>query len=195
MFDDFSSSALGWSVRDNDSATTGYENEAYAILVKQPTYWVMSKVPGTFPHTVIEFDAAVALGSAGGMYGVICHYQNDDNYDFVAIDPETSSFSAGRLLAGKFQFLTGAADGSTEQRSQYLAPSLTASNHIQVGCYDDWLELVIGGYSEGVWALDPPATSGNAALFVYGFKDLGAGGYKALFDNVGAGQEGQTAPP
>jgi len=78
-------------------------------------------------------------------------------------------------------------NGATEQRSQYLSPSLTASNHIQVGCYDDWLEVVIGGYSEGVWALDPHSAAGSAALFVYGFKDLGANGYKTLFDDVATG--------
>ncbi len=187
LFDDFSSGALGWSQRNNESAETGYENEQYFIRVKQATYWVMSKVPGEFPQTVIEFDAAVAPGSAGGMYGVICHYRDGDNYDFVAIDPETSSFSAGRLQGGDFQFLSSAANGATEQHSQYLTPALTASNHIQVGCYDDWLELVIGGHSEGVWPLDPPSASGSAALFVYGFKNLGANGYKTLFDDVAAG--------
>jgi hypothetical protein len=189
LFDDFSSPALGWSVRDNESATTGYEAGGYAILVKQPTYWVMSKVPGDFAHTVIEFDAAVAPGSAGGMYGVICHYRNSENYDFVAIDPETGSVSAGRLLDGAFQFLTGDPNGTTEQPASSLAPSITASNHIRVGCYDDRLELAIGSTMEGAWSLDPPGIAGSAALFAYGFNVLGQNGYKALFDNLAAWHE------
>jgi len=87
LFDDFSSDALGWSQRNNETAETGYENEQYFIRVKQPTNWVMSKVPGDFPHTVIEFDAAVADGSVAGMYGVICHFENDDNLRFRSHRP------------------------------------------------------------------------------------------------------------
>ena len=189
LFDDFSSDALGWSVRDNDAATTGYEDGAYAILVKQATYWVMSKAPGDFPHTVIEFDAAVASGSAGGMYGVICHYRNSENYDFLAIDPEVGSMAVGRLLNGEFHFLSGEAGGTTEQPAASLARSVTASNHVRARCDDDRLVLTVNGQTEGAWPLDPTAEAGKAALFVYGFKTLGDEGYKVLFDNLAAAFE------
>ena len=186
LFDDFSSPALGWSVRDSESATTRYEDGGYAMLVKQPTYWVLSKIPGDFPNTVVEFDATVAAGSAGGMYGVICHYKDSENYDFVAVDPESKGVLAGRQTAGAIHLLSGGADGATGQPAKGLAPSVTDINHVRAGCYDDRLELAIGGVTEGKWALDPPGTAGSAALFVYGFKRLGENGYQTLFDNVAA---------
>lgn len=81
MFDDFSSAALGWSVREADSARTGYEDAAYAMLVKQPNFWVLSRIPGNFPQRVIEFDATVPPGFTGGMFGIICHYADPQNFD------------------------------------------------------------------------------------------------------------------
>ncbi len=189
LFDDFSSEALGWSVRESESAATGYEDGKYAMLVKQPGFWVLSKVPGDFPHTVIEFDAAVALGSAGGMYGVICHYRDPDNYDMVGVDPETGGVTVGRLVEGVFVALSGEAGGEDGQTSKGLARAVSADNHVRVGCFDDRLELSVGGVSEGVWGLDPPGSPGSAALYVLGFDPLGENGYKALFDNVSVWSE------
>ncbi len=199
LFDDFSSAALGWSVREADSARTGYEDAAYAMLVKQPNFWVLSRIPGDFPHEVIEFDAAVAPGFTGGMYGVICHYADPQNFDFVAVDPETSSMSAARLQGNRFQYLTGTPGGVAAERVDSLAPAANAINHLRVGCYDDRLTLAIGGKTAGDWPLDPPGKAGSAALFLYGFQELGEAGYKVLFDNVAAqSQEAATsavAPP
>lgn len=186
LFDDFSSAALGWSVREADSARTGYEDAAYAMLVKQPNFWVLSRIPGSFPHRVIEFDATVAPGFTGGMFGVICHYQDAQNFDFVAVDPETSSVSAARLQGNQFQYLTGKPGGATAERVDGLGPSANATNRIRAGCYDDRLTLEIGGTKAGSWPLDPPGKPGSAALFLYSFKQLGETGYKVVFDNVAA---------
>lgn len=186
LFDDFSSAALGWSVREADSARTGYEDAAYAMLVKQPNFWVLSRIPGNFPQRVIEFDGAVAPGSTGGIYGVICHYQDAQNFDFVAVDPETSSISAARLQGNQFQYLTGKPGGATAERVDSLSPAANATNRLRAGCYDDRLTLEIGGTAAGSWPLDPPGKPGSAALFLYSFKQPGDAGYKVLFDNVAA---------
>lgn len=192
LFDDFSSAALGWSVRDVDSARTGYEDAAYAMLVKQPNFWVLSRIPGDFPQRVIELDAAVAPGFTGGMFGVICHYTDPQNFDFVAVDPETRSMSAARLQANRFQYLTGTPGGATAERVDGLAAAANATNHLRVGCYDDRLTLAIGGTLAGDWPLDPPGKPGSAALFLYSFKELGATGYKVVFDNVAARSQAET---
>jgi len=186
VFDDFSSTALGWSIRDNEAATTGYESGGYALLVKQPTYWVMSKTAGDFAPMGMEFDATVTPGSSGGMYGVICHYRNGDNYDFLSVDPETLSISAARYVGGKFVYVTQGPDGVAELPSNGLAHEVNAANHIRAVCYNDRLELTVNGVLEGAWPLDPPADGGNAALFVYGFGTMGEQGYKVIFDNFAA---------
>lgn len=192
LFDDFSSDALGWSVREADSARTAYEDAAYAMLVKQPNFWVLSRIPGNFPQRVIEFDATVAPGFTGGMFGVICHYDDTDTFDFIAVDPETSSMSAARLQENQFRYLTGKPGGATAERVDGLESSVNATNHLRVGCYDDRLTLEIGGAPAGEWPLDPPGKPGSAALFLYGFKELGDTGYKVVFDNVAARSEAEA---
>ncbi len=186
VFDDFSSTALGWSVRDSDASTTSYEQGGYALLVKQPTYWVMSKTAGDFAPSVMEFDASVMPDSSGGMFGVICHYRNAENYDFMTIDPETLSISVARYIGDEFVYVSKGPDGVAELPSSGLANAVTAVNHIRAVCLEDRLELTVNGILEGTWSLEPPADGGNAALFVYGFRTLGEEGYKTLFDNFAA---------
>lgn len=81
-------------------------------------------------------------------------------------------------------------------RVDSLAASPNATNHLRVGCYDDRLTLAIGGATAGDWPLDTPGQPGSAALFLYGFKELGGTGYKVVFDNVAAwSQEGTASAP
>lgn len=193
VFDDFSSDALGWSVRDNESATTGYADATYTMLVKQPTFWIMSKIPGDFAPELVEFDATVLPGSADGMYGVICHYRNGDNYDFVSVNPETLGVAAGRMAAGSFEFLSSGPGGVIEQPAKHLVRDINATNRVRITCLPDRLEVALNGEAEGSWALEPPADGGNAALFVYGFGPMQTGAYTVAFDNLAGWRDAPSA--
>ena len=55
-------------------------------------YVAWAYLPVDFTPQAVEFDAALAPGFEQGAYGVLCHYQDQDNYHYVAIDPVNQEY-------------------------------------------------------------------------------------------------------
>jgi hypothetical protein len=182
IYDDFSSSTLGWKEGSSDIGAWGYADGGYFINVAQPEYMVWKFPPVNFQPTTAEFDVWSPSGPQGGTYGVICHFQDQDNFYFVEIDQAGNSYSFGQYAAGE-QIILSNPEWKT---ATFLKTNSQDANHIMVGCDSDMLSLFINNQYEEQVVLNEYAQPGDLAIFVSTWNDLGPQGFKVIFDNFSA---------
>ncbi|MGB8214353.1 MAG: hypothetical protein WCE68_12425 [Anaerolineales bacterium] len=159
FFDDFSQSSSGWTQLKNDSGSIEYANNHYIILVNKPSTLLLATPGKSFPGDVsIEVDASKIGGSDDNYIGVLCHYQNPDNYYMLIITSDGYSGIAMRkdgqdtLISPGLNFLKmqGIKTGNT-------------TNHIRADCVGEKLTLYANGKQVSL-AYDHSLTGGQAGL-------------------------------
>lgn len=173
--DDFSDPKSGWDVRTTVNGGTGYRDGRYFIRVDTPKFQLWSSPGQPFDGDVIvEAIAGLASGPEENEIGVLCRYQDRQNfvygsigtdgyYAIVEIEDDTSTILTGE---GKFQQSAAIPIGS----ETYL---------IQLACVGDQYTLVVNG-EEIDSALSDAFTGGDVGLLVGTFDE---GGVEVLFDD------------
>ena len=70
-----------WTRLQDATGTIGYENNHFHILVNSVNTMLIATAGKTFQDDVsIEVDARKIGGSDNNYFGVVCRYQNPDNY-------------------------------------------------------------------------------------------------------------------
>ena len=190
LYDDFSSDALGWTVYDDGVTITKYEEDAFSIQVKQQNTFDWVYLPVDFVPYEMNFDVRSFDGPQDGTFGVLCQYQDVDNYYYVEIDLLTKEYTIAQSLNDEFIPLTPLNEnGQYWQPADQLNEPPTEINQIGVSCYLDIIGLFINNeFVDSVTVDQPFNEPGQAALFVYAFDFAGEAGYKVFFDNVEAFQ-------
>ena len=190
LYDDFSSDALGWTVYQDDVTITKYEEEAFSIQVTQQNTFDWVYLPVDFIPYEINFDVRSFDGPQDGTFGVLCQYQDVDNYYYIEIDLLTKDYTIAQSIDDKFIPLTPLNEnGQYWQPADQLNEPPTEINQIGVSCYLDIIGLFINNeFVDSVTVDQPFNDPGQAALFVYAFDFAGEAGYKVFFDNVEAFQ-------
>ncbi len=190
IFDDFSSQALGWPVFDDGKTIIQYEDGAYSLQITEADYFDWAYAPVDFLPNAIQLDVWGLPGTQEGTFGVICQYQDTDNYYYVEIDLGTRQFVIAQVQAGEYISLN-----YPDENGQYwlsadpLYPSPEQVNHIEVNCDQDFMVLTINdALVYHVTIPEPFSNPGEIALFVYTYPFAGPEGYKVFFDNVGVQQ-------
>ncbi len=178
--DDFSTNQ-GWINRDSQNLTSGIEDGAYAIHVKDSNETFFAFPPITFTPARVRFDASIPMNFKGkvGTYGVTCGYQDAGVVYLVEIDPVGSQFSFLRqdeeqsvpLHDGYWRPLTGVQAGE-------------AMTQVEVQCADKGMSLTVNGISQGQSRAGDLSPDGRIGLFVRTWPETGQGGFKVLFDNI-----------
>ncbi len=78
--DDFSEKDSGWDRMVSDVGSTDYDGEAYHIVVNEPLVDLFSNPSHTFNDVVIEVTATRQSGPLNNSFGVICRYQDEENF-------------------------------------------------------------------------------------------------------------------
>ena len=175
--DDFSRSSSGWEVRRLTEAILEYRDGEYAMLVLAP-YTSSWSTPGLSVGEVrIEVDARQTGGSADNLYGVICRYQDDDNFAFLIASSDGFA-GIGEYRDGRRELLSG--DAMLPAGS--IAPQ-GLSNHLTAECLMDTLRMTING----TFALEVDSAArvaeGDVGLFVGSYLEPGV---ELAFDNFSA---------
>ena len=180
MWDDFSSKAFGWSEKTDGDGGRTYVDDAYVIYDRVGIY-IVADVPVDFIPSSIDFEAALDVGLQDGEYGVICHYQDDANWDAVGIHPAKGTYHVAQLVDNEYIGMTS----PLWQASPNLDTTSRAVNQIGVECLDEEIGLIINGEFIGRWTLQVPREPRGMALYVYGYSD-DIEPYSVVFDNVRA---------
>lgn len=137
MADNFADPLSGWDVRHDPDAVTDYQNGEFVVFVGKVDTTLWSKPNRYMTDVVVEVDAREAAGPDDNLFGILCRYQDANNfYRFVI---------AGNGYAG----ITKRANGEVVVIS---APLLTrsaavnrgqASNHLKAICEGNQLSLFV----------------------------------------------------
>jgi len=171
--DDFSRPSSGWD-RDRDQAyRSDYVDGFYRIeiLRAETTAWTN---PGLmFGDVRIEVDAGKSAGPDDNAYGVICRYQDPDNYYFFLISSDGFA-GIGVRRQGAAVLLTGEAMLPSEPVVLGAGP-----NHLRADCVGSRLSLFVNGIAASeAEAFD--WTEGDVGLIAGSYAE---GGVVIDFDN------------
>ncbi len=171
--DDFSDPNSGWDSVRADAGVTDYENGAYRIFVNTPNQDVWANPGQSFADVHIEVEAAKQGGPDDNDFGVICRYQDVNNFYFFIISSD-GYYGIGKVKDGTQQLL--GADGMNPSDAIYQGQ---ASNRIAAECKGDQLTLWVNG-TQLFSTQDTDFTSGDVGLMAGTFDTPGT---DISFDN------------
>jgi hypothetical protein len=155
--DDFSDTGSGWDRTTTDSAETDYANGVYRIWVNDANsdYWAN---PGlSFTDVQVEVDATKIGGSDNNDLGVICRYQDTENFYFALISSDGFA-GIGKIEFGDQTLLTGEnlepADAINQGNSK---------NALRLDCVGSTLSLRVNG-TQVATATDSGFAKGDVGL-------------------------------
>ena len=174
--DDFSNTSSGWDRATNDSYYTDYENGGYRINVIEATYYAFANPYQSFQNDVsIEVDATKIGGPDDNAFGVICRYQDVENYYYFYISSD-GYVGIGIDNAGT-KTIISSPDGNLTSDSSINQGA--ASNHLRADCIENSLTLFVNG-TQVASATDSTFSGGDVGLVA---RTYSVGGADLMFDN------------
>ena len=157
--DDFSDNTSGWDQIQNEVGTAGYEQGSYRIFINKTSDFLIAGLSQDLSGDVsIEVTARKVDGPDDNYFGVVCHYQDPDNYYLMLISSSGRSAIA-MMLDGEFGLI-----------SPGLQPLImegiklgSATNHIQADCVGEQMTLYANGKQVSV-AYDHHLSGGKVGL-------------------------------
>jgi S1-C subfamily serine protease len=86
--DDFSDPKSGWPDEDDSHSMVGYKNGEYLINIKPAKYISWSTIGGEYTDAIIQVDTRIVKNTDQGDYGIICRYQDAQNFYGVEISED-----------------------------------------------------------------------------------------------------------
>jgi len=175
--DDFSRSSSGWEIRTRAESIFEYRDGEYAMLVLAPQTSSWSTPGLSVGEVRIEVDARQTGGSVDNLYGVICRYQDDENFAFLIASSDGFA-GIGEVHDGRRELLSG--DAMLPVGS--IAPG-GLSNHLTAECLVDSLRLSINGTLAAEVETASRSHQGDIGLIVGSYLEPGV---ELAFDNFSA---------
>jgi hypothetical protein len=176
FFDDFSQTTGSWTRQQDATGSMGYENAHYNILVSKKDSMLIATAGKSFQDDVsIEVDARKVGGSENNYFGVVCRYQNPDNYYMFLV---TSDGLSG-ILMNKNGVMQMISPGANWLKMAGIK-SGSVTNHIRVDCVGEALVLYANGKQVSN-SFDHTFVGGDAGLVARSSRL--EGGVEIQFDN------------
>ncbi len=172
--DDFSNPKSGWDTVQEDDAVIAYEDGHYRIWLNYPHTTIWANPNLHFDDVRVEVDAIKADGPDNNQFGVLCRYQNADNFYFFIVSSD-GYYGIGKSKDGEDTLLTG--DGNMVFSSDI--PKGHAGVHVRADCVGSHLALFVNGKRLAA-VEDADFADGDVGLIVGTFDQPGA---EIIFDN------------
>ncbi len=174
FFDDFSDAEGGWTTLDDEAARIAYEQEGLRFTINSPNYDYWSTPSMRFSDVTVAVEAKTLGGPEDNDFGLICRYQDEDNYYALLI----SSDGYGGIIKvkdGLYQVL------NNPEGLEFGAMILTGkeTNQLRADCIDDRLALYVN-HELFLEVRDSDFTYGKVGLTAGSFAQAGV---DILFDN------------
>lgn len=163
FFDDFSGEQeCGWALYNQSGAVTAIEEGAFRISTSQPGQIWWSNPGRSYTDVVITTQARQVSGPNDNAYGVICRYQNEDNFYLFLISGD-GYYAIGKYQTGSDQIIYLSGDGRF-QPSDVINQG-AATNQVRASCIGNELSLAVNGLPL-VSVVDPTFVTGDIGLGV-----------------------------
>jgi serine/threonine-protein kinase len=166
--DDFSDPDSGWGTGDDEVSSVDYENGQFVIRMKQGGWRSWGNASGTFSNVRIEVTAS-KTGAEDASFGIICNYEDEDNYYYAGIGSD-GYYGIFRKLDGESVALSDTTNNQWIESDQITQGK--ASYRVALECADETLTLYADGV-EIVSVFDSELTEGEVGLFANTFEEGG----------------------
>ena len=117
--DDFSNNQSGWREgSDRDRSEFGYSNGYYQIDIREPNVEVWSIIEQEFKDVRIEVDIVKPKGEEDAYFGVICRWEDDDNYYRITVEAG-GAYQIGARINGKTKNLLRLVPSQTGRKDEF----------------------------------------------------------------------------
>ncbi|MDX1413006.1 MAG: hypothetical protein R3293_02385 [Candidatus Promineifilaceae bacterium] len=141
--DDFEGEkTCGWVEYNRSGAVAAIDNGVMSISTSSPgeIWWTN---PGrNFDDVLIDVKATQVSGPSDNAYGVICRYQDEENFYIFLISGD-GYYAIGKYQSGEDRITYLTEDGQY-QSSEFINQD-QASNQIEVSCIGNQLSLSVNG--------------------------------------------------
>jgi hypothetical protein len=178
FIDDFNGEFdCGWATYNRGGGIASIENSSMQLTVSQPGQIWWTNPSRNFDDVVIRVEARQVSGPNDNAYGIICRYQNEENF-YVFLISGDGYYAIGKYQTGDENVVYLTENGQF-QPSDAINTGI-ASNEMEVSCLGNELSLAVNG---------APLVSVNDPTFVTGDIGLAASTLQAAtgvieFDNV-----------
>jgi hypothetical protein len=183
--DDFSRTSSGWDRYRDASVESDYFEDTYQITLHEPDRIAWARPGLTFGDVVLEVDVTVADGPDNNALGLICRYQDPDNFYYFLISSDGFA-GIGQRIDGAQRMFNDAA--------MLPADSILlgrATNHLRAECSGSRLTLSINGVPVRQ-AIDGSFAGGDVGLIAGSYELPGT---RVAFDNFTVRQAEPPATP
>ncbi len=170
--DDFSDPKSGWDQYDVEEGFAGYIDGAYKIGIFSDQLFGFANPGQAFTDAAIEVIVTKAGGGDDSQFGIICRYQDEDNFYALLVSSDGYASIRQKQLGTEFTYLA-------EWTNSPVINQGNATNLLRAECVGNRLSL----YANGVLlieAFDSELPSGDVGLLAGTFS---AENVEVLFDN------------
>jgi S1-C subfamily serine protease len=134
--DDFSDENSGWPVQSDATGSVGYFNDKFFIEVDEPTFYNWVNGGENLSDVVINVNTEVVQSTGNGEYGLICRYQDNDNFYLLTIT-ENSLYAIIMREKGSWVNLVDYSGFDRQSDPKY--------SKIEASCIGNTLKLSVNG--------------------------------------------------
>lgn len=171
--DDFSSTSSGWDREDYGTAKTDYLDGMYQILINEANFDYWSNPGLSFNDVVIDVDTILGGGPVDNDFGVVCRYQDTENFYGLIISSD-GMYGIYRNQNAETTML-----GQDSMLESGAIHTGSPDNHITASCVGSVLTLSVNG-QQVAQVTDSAFTSGDVGLLAGSFDTPGV---DMRFDN------------
>lgn len=139
FYDDFSRFYSGWDIQKGEEGSTGYSAGTYEIRVGEPNLDLWGTAGLELEDVSIEVNVSRVAGPESGSMGIICRYQDTDNFYFGIITGN-GYYGIGEYAEGGMRMLTGSGLKPTGSGNGGSRPE-----HLRFDCIDTTLSFYLNG--------------------------------------------------
>lgn len=173
--DDFSGSPKGWGTLGREGGSIGFDYEGMVISVNLPQYLFWTVNGDKYSDTKIDVDAVLLSGPTDDALGVICRFQDNDNFYGFMISHD-GYYGIFKMIDGTM--VTSSAEGNMNFSDVIRQGGVV--NHIQVECDENILSLTVNDVLLAE-VQDDSFSDGQIGLFAGAYDTPGV---KVLFDHL-----------
>lgn len=178
LYDDFSGEQdCGWALYNRGGAVVDISEGVLRISTSQPGQIWWTNPGRNFRDVIITVQARQVSGPNDNAYGVICRYQNTENFYIFLISGD-GFYAIGKYQSGsnRITYLSG----NGEYQFSEIINQGVATNQIRASCIGNELSLAVNGLPLET-VTDPTFVSGDIGL---GVSTLEPGTAVVHFDDV-----------
>jgi hypothetical protein len=141
--DNFNDTACGWDEYEEEQATAGYLGSEYFVAVHKPNTSAVATPGALFSNVSIQVEVRLDQGTVDNNFGVLCRYQDMDNFYAFLISSD-GYYAIAKVIGGEpYSILSG--DGTHLMPNEVILVEKDASNEIHAMCTGTELTLFVNG--------------------------------------------------